>query len=47
VVLLGVLATLVELADSTFAVLAIELDASAETAEKADVNTAVPYTLIQ
>ena len=45
---LAVLATLAELTDSTLAMLALELDAAAcASAEKAEVNTAVPYTLLQ
>jgi hypothetical protein len=48
VVMLAVLATLTELADSTLAMLALELDAAAcASAEKAEVNTAVPYILLQ
>ena len=45
---LAVLATLAELTDSTLAMLALELDAAAcASAERAEVNTAVPYTLLQ
>jgi hypothetical protein len=45
---LAVLSTLAELADSTLAMLMLELDAAAAaSAEKADVNTAVPYMLLQ
>ena len=47
-VAVAVLSTLAELADSTLIMLAIELDAAAAaSAEKADVNTAVPYMLLQ
>lgn len=46
--MLMVLATLAELADSTLAILALELDAAAaDSAAKAEVKTAVPYTLLQ
>jgi hypothetical protein len=48
VVTLAVPSTLAELADSTLAMLSLELDAAAAaSAEKADVNMAVPYMLLQ